>query len=74
MGYIDLDYLETLNELSEELVESSVILSSISSAIIVANDALESNNIDAFENEYILNGLSIISFNVDNIKAIMKKI
>lgn len=71
---MDLDYLETVNELSEELVESSVILSSISSAIIVANDALESNNIDAFENEYILNGLSIISFNVDNIKAIMKKI
>ena len=71
---MDLDYLETVNELSEELVESSVILSSISSAIIVANDVLESNNIDAFENEYILNGLSIISFNVDNIKAIMKKI
>ena len=69
-----LDYLEIVNELSEELIESSVVLSSISSAIIVANDALESNNIDAFENGYILNGLSIISYNVDNIKAIMKKI
>ena len=74
MDYRDLDYLKTLNELSEELIESSVVLSSMSSAIIVANDALESNNIDAFENGYILNGLSIISYNVDNIKAIMKKI
>ena len=33
MDYRDLDYLETVNELSEELIESSVVLSSISSAM-----------------------------------------